>query len=203
MAGQVHAAQINGLMNFNGTVTLNTASAGTANRVTGWFGPNGNPNVAGATGDFAGFVTPGTSTGAFVAPWFFSSAAIPAFAMAGGFTFNLTESHVTVQTSNAVTVSGTGFITGNGYDPTPGVWTFTTQNPSAAGRFSFSGSIRAFPCTGRIGDFVWQDNNSNGCQDPGEPGIPGGTGRSVSGLCRSRWHAVQNHHDGQRRQIYF
>lgn len=29
------------------------------------------------------------------------------------------------------------------------------------------------PCTGKIGDFVWQDTNKNGCQDAGEPGIPG------------------------------
>src|ERR1051326_9149264 len=28
-------------------------------------------------------------------------------------------------------------------------------------------------CTGRIGDFVWADVNGNGCQDAGEPGIPG------------------------------
>ncbi|HEY4284368.1 MAG TPA: SdrD B-like domain-containing protein, partial [Chthoniobacterales bacterium] len=28
-------------------------------------------------------------------------------------------------------------------------------------------------CAGTIGDFVWQDNNSNGCQDNGEPGIQG------------------------------
>jgi hypothetical protein len=27
-------------------------------------------------------------------------------------------------------------------------------------------------CTGTIGDFVWRDDNFNGVQDPGEPGIP-------------------------------
>ena len=27
-------------------------------------------------------------------------------------------------------------------------------------------------CHGSIGDFVWQDDNGNGCQDAGEPGIP-------------------------------
>src|SRR5262249_46701556 len=31
---------------------------------------------------------------------------------------------------------------------------------------------RKVGCTGSIGDFVWQDNNKNGCQDAGEPGIP-------------------------------
>ena len=28
-------------------------------------------------------------------------------------------------------------------------------------------------CNGQIGDFVWNDLNGNGCQDAGEPGIPG------------------------------
>ncbi|MFI6097042.1 SdrD B-like domain-containing protein [Lentzea sp. NPDC051213] len=28
------------------------------------------------------------------------------------------------------------------------------------------------PPTNRVGDFVWYDNNSNGGQDPGEPGVP-------------------------------
>jgi len=28
-------------------------------------------------------------------------------------------------------------------------------------------------CTGQIGDFVWNDLNADGCQDVGEPGIPG------------------------------
>jgi len=29
------------------------------------------------------------------------------------------------------------------------------------------------PCSGLIGDFVWDDRNANGIQDAGEPGIPG------------------------------
>ena len=37
------------------------------------------------------------------------------------------------------------------------------------------------PCTGQIGDFVWQDNNQNGCQDAGEPGIPNVTVTLYSG----------------------
>ena len=31
----------------------------------------------------------------------------------------------------------------------------------------------AWACTGEIGDFVWNDQNSNGIQDPGEPGMVG------------------------------
>ncbi|NOT44871.1 MAG: hypothetical protein HOP14_09760 [Acidobacteria bacterium] len=37
------------------------------------------------------------------------------------------------------------------------------------------------PCTGSIGDYVWNDLNRNGIQEPGEPGIPGVTVRLVEG----------------------
>ena len=37
------------------------------------------------------------------------------------------------------------------------------------------------PCTGRIGDFVWNDLNRDGVQDPGEPGIAGIQVRLVEG----------------------
>src|SRR4029077_9610175 len=39
--------------------------------------------------------------------------------------------------------------------------------------FNLSCTPRRPDCTGQIGDFVWQDNNGNGCQDAGEPGIQG------------------------------
>jgi hypothetical protein len=52
---------------------------------------------------------------------------------------------------------------------------FTFGNPCSCGHDLFlcpvSGSCN--PCTGAIGDFVWVDTNGNGCQDAGEPGIPG------------------------------
>ncbi len=39
---------------------------------------------------------------------------------------------------------------------------------------SFTGDIIGEECTGKIGDFVWDDSASpNGCQDGNEPGIPG------------------------------
>jgi hypothetical protein len=31
----------------------------------------------------------------------------------------------------------------------------------------------SFPCTGTVGDYVWNDLNADGLQDAGEPGIPG------------------------------
>jgi hypothetical protein len=41
------------------------------------------------------------------------------------------------------------------------------------------------PCNGQIGDFVWNDVNGNGCQDAGEPGIPGVKVDLYSGGCGS------------------
>jgi hypothetical protein len=76
------------------------------------------------------------------------------------------------------------FFTGSGqqYD----VRTFTNVNFNFGGTVDsqntvifqgYTGQIRityfyAPPCTGVIGDFVWEDLNANGCQDPGEPGVP-------------------------------
>jgi hypothetical protein len=64
----------------------------------------------------------------------------------GGFTFNLLSSTVEQRTATFLSVSGTGIITGpQGFDPTPGVWAFTSQN--AGGRpgmsFSFSANTEA------------------------------------------------------------
>ena len=63
----------------------------------------------------------------------------------GGFTFNLTASSITQQGNGFLAVSGTGTISGNGFDPTPGTWRFSTQNPPANGVFSFSASTTATP----------------------------------------------------------
>lgn len=35
------------------------------------------------------------------------------------------------------------------------------------------GHVAVPPCTGAIGDYVWEDSNANGIQDEGELGIPG------------------------------
>jgi hypothetical protein len=142
----VQASQITGDITFAGTVTLNTKSASTATIVTGWhgLGAGGMPQVASHDGDFNGFVGDGDAvTIAF--PWSFNSGAVPNFWSVDGFVFNLTSSSITVQGGGAVTVNGTGTISGNGFDLTGGTWSFTTQNPSARSRFSFSAAAGAVP----------------------------------------------------------
>src|SRR5262249_4154460 len=137
------AAQINGFITLAGGAELDSDSVVTATRVTGWLDQNGMiPTIQSRGGDFATYVNvqaPVTMT----APWSFNSGPLPALWSVGGFTFNLTESHVTFQGNGNVNVSGTGTITGNGFDPTPGAWLFSTQDPNAGGVFSFSAADSA------------------------------------------------------------
>ena len=147
---QVQAAGVTGAITFTGTVNLDTTSAGTATKVTGWHGLSttpsaGLPQVQDADGDFGTFVTPGDGV-AFHAPWSFNSGAISSFWSVDGFTFDLTSSSITPpRPSNAVTVDGVGTISGHGFDPTPGTFHFTTQDPSADAQFSFSAAGEAVP----------------------------------------------------------
>jgi hypothetical protein len=142
----VQASQITGNITFAGTVTLNTKSVNTATIVTGWHGLGAGdlPQVASHDGDFNGFVADGDGvTIAF--PWSFNSGAVPNFWSVDGFVFNLTSSSITTQGGGAVVVDGTGTISGNGFDLTSGTWHFTTQNPSASSRFSFSAASGTVP----------------------------------------------------------
>jgi hypothetical protein len=138
--------EITGNLSFVGSVTLDTPSASTANAVTGWFGfaPGGLPQVSGTEGSFVGFVTPGDGV-TFHSPWNFISGPIPNFWSVDNFVFDLTSSAVTTRTASAVVVTADGILSGNGFLPTPGIFRFSTQDPSAAAHFSFSASTSAVP----------------------------------------------------------
>jgi hypothetical protein len=150
---QAQAMQITGSLTFGGTVELNTGSAGTATAVTAWHGAGGMgmPFVLSVGGGFVGFVSPNDPT-TFHAPWSFASGPISAFWSVDGFTFDLTESHVFSQGGNppGVTVDGSGFVSGHGFDPTFMTWSFTTQDPPAGTPpvFSFSAADGSVPDSG-------------------------------------------------------
>jgi hypothetical protein len=142
----VQATQITGNITFVGSVSLNTKSASNATIVTAWhgLGAGGLPQVASHDGGFDGFVGDGDAvTIAF--PWSFNSGSVPNFWSVDGFVFNLSSSSITAQGGGAVTVNGTGTISGNGFDLTGGTWSFTTQNPSAHSKFSFSAATGSVP----------------------------------------------------------
>lgn len=138
-------ASINGSISIKGGVELNTNSVNDVTSVTGWLNGSGaQPTVVGRLGDFAKYVAVG-ATVTMAQPWNVNSGPLPNFWSVGGFTFNLTASSVVKQGNGFLAFTGTGTISGNGFNPTPGTWRFSTQNPPANGVFSFAGSTRANP----------------------------------------------------------
>lgn len=144
IAGMAQATPISGDITFAGGVQLDSSSAGTATEVLSWTGPGGTgePIVISDDGSFSG-IAPGTQV-TFASPWFFNSGAVAALWSVGGFTFDLTSSHIVFQGGSpaGVLVDGTGTVSGNGLDDTSMSWSFTTQDPGASGAdssiFSFS-----------------------------------------------------------------
>lgn len=61
----------------------------------------------------------------------------------GGFSLNLTSIAETFNTANSLELTGTGWVTGNGYEPTVGNW-IATFNRSGQ-NFTFSASSSAVP----------------------------------------------------------
>lgn len=133
---QAQATPITGLLNIAGTATFNTSHLGNATEVTSF------TNVTvqgGSTGSFAS-IPVGTSV-MMPSYIFIPSTGTPALWSVGGFTFDLQTSTVEVRNNTSLTISGTGTIFGpGGFDPTPGVWAFTSQAPGGigGGTFSFS-----------------------------------------------------------------
>ena len=146
---QVQAVAINGNINFAGSVQFDKTSLATATRVNTWFDVFHNAGFSnvtgGGTGDFAG-IAPGTQ--AAMHPWIFNpSTPTPGLWSVGGFTFDLLTSTVLDQTKTVLTIEGSGIVSGNGFDPSPMTWMFTSQN--AGGRkmveFSFSANSNSVP----------------------------------------------------------
>ena len=145
MVGVAQAVPISGNINFVGGVELNSSSSANATEVTSWsgFGGTGSPMVESADGSFAG-ITPGTAAN-FTSPWFFDSGSVANLWSVGGFTFDLTSSSIvsqgtTVEGGKAVghvTVEGIGAIMGNGESAEAMTWSFSVNDPSAKGIFSF------------------------------------------------------------------
>jgi hypothetical protein len=150
----VQAIQVAGTVTFAGTVTLN--SGGTvagATSVTAWGGPGGTPVVFSSSGNLtAPFLTPV----AFTAPWTFGSGKVALWSYTGSngdlYTFNLISSTPAIIGGSPLTLTSTGIgtIVATGpvpFDPTPGTWAFSTQDPSAGTppTFSFSAATGSIP----------------------------------------------------------
>ena len=145
---EAQANQINGTIDFAGAVRFDSSHLEAATRVNLWRDINGNlgfSNVADVTGNFSSIALGTKATMAI--SWIFSpSTPTPGLWSVGGFTFNLLSSTVVTQTSTFLNITGTGIISGNGFDPTEGTWAFTSQN--AGGQhtfFSFSANAASVP----------------------------------------------------------
>jgi hypothetical protein len=137
---QARAVSINGVLNFSGGVELDTNSVDTATMVTSW----DSANVDAASGDFLPFVMVGDAM-TFTPSWSFNSGPINLFWTVDGFTFDLNASSIGFQGFGTLFVTGTGWITGHGFSPTSGTFTFSSQDPSSDGVFSWSGGTEAVP----------------------------------------------------------
>lgn len=142
LSSTARATAIAGNITFAGDLTLNGAFA-TATGVSSF----ANTKVNQADGVFAGWVASGDAV-TFTAPWMFNSGAVAPFWQVDGFTFNLSSSAETFHDGDSISVKGTGWISGHGYDVTAGTWNFSTQNISANGKFSFSASSKGVPDNG-------------------------------------------------------
>ena len=136
VASEAQAVMVDGAITFAGGAKFDTTSLATATRVTLFK----NVKVMSEDGDFTGIVNDNDAVTMAVPYIFTPSTATPGLWSVDGFTFDLDGSLVVLQNADFLLISGTGTITGNGFDPTPGTWSFTAQSPSANGVFSFSAS---------------------------------------------------------------
>ena len=140
---QAQARPVVGDIDFGGVVTFDTVSLATATSVNIW----NSAFVLRDSGDFSSIAAAPTSNPTMAAPWQFNAGtpqspllgpAQSALWQIGGFTFDLSSSTVVAQNINFLNVTGPGTISGNGFDLTPGVWSFTASSPDGSGsRFSF------------------------------------------------------------------
>ena len=147
---QTQATTISGTIQFGGAVRFDTNSLATATKVNIWFDDQNNAGrstvQAGNSGDFSG-IAPGTQATMHNGWQFNPSTPTPALWSVGGFTFDLLTSTIITQNPFVLAVTGTGIVSGNGFDATQMDWAFTTQ--SSGGRthlvFSFSANGTAVP----------------------------------------------------------
>jgi hypothetical protein len=137
---QARAVSIHGVLAFSGGAEMDTGTVDTATMVTNWV----SAHVDGTSGDFVPFVTVNDSM-TFSAPWSFNSGPINLFWSVDGFTFDLNASSIGFQGFGNLFVTGTGWVSGNGFAPTSATFSFTSQDPSSDGVFSWSGGVEAIP----------------------------------------------------------
>ena len=138
LLSSAQATPITGMLNIGGTATFDTTSLATAHSATF----SDALVLGGNSGDFASFAV---GTPVVMASYTFDPSTITnGLWSVNGFTFNLLSSTVVSRSATFLSVSGTGIITGPpGFDPTPGIWAFTSQNAGGQPGMSFSFSANS------------------------------------------------------------
>src|SRR2546429_5679421 len=134
LLSSAQATPITGMLNIGGTATFDTTSLATAHSATF----SDAIVLGGNSGDFAGFAV---GTPVVMASYTFDPSTMTnGLWSVNGFTFNLTSSVVqTPRSTTFLSISGVGIITGpEGFDATPGVWAFTSQNAGGHPHSTFS-----------------------------------------------------------------
>jgi len=137
------ATLIDGNITFIGGVVLDNAVFSNATGVSGFT----NASVLSVDGNFVPWVADGDAV-TFPATWLFESGPVAPFWSVGGFSFNLTSSSVSLRNATGIVVDGSGWITGNGFEETAGLWSFSTNTFAAGGKFSFSAASTSVPDNG-------------------------------------------------------
>jgi len=134
LLSSAQATPITGMLNIGGTATFDTTSLATAHSATF----SDALVLGGNTGTFAGFAV---GTPVVMSSYTFDPSTMTnGLWSVNGFTFNLTSSVVqTPRSTTFLSISGVGIITGpEGFDATPGVWAFTSQNAGGHPHSTFS-----------------------------------------------------------------
>lgn len=139
-------------------------SLATATRVNTW----DSSFVSQSSGDFAAF-TNFLDNATMSAPWIFNTGTpgsplpggpLAALWQVGGFTFDLNSSSVVLQSSTFLNVTGVGVVSGNGFDPTPGFFSFTASgdgSPQPSFSFQANSAVPEASTVGllAVGAFGW------------------------------------------------
>lgn len=111
-------------------------------------GPGGSFVVLDATGDFSSIVSPSGSITDFSFNPF--AGPIADFWTIDGFSFTLESLTIVEQNASGLLLTGSGTMSGNGYDDTLGYWSFSTQSAGGA-RVAWSASASNVPAPAALG----------------------------------------------------
>ena len=144
---EAQAVPIDGTIGFAASVRFDSSNLDNATQVVEWrdiFGNNGFSNVAAFNGSFVGFVNLGEQA-TMATPWTFNpSMFTPGLWSVGGFTFDLDSATIVSQTGDFLNITGTGIISGNGFEDTAATWAFTVSDAGVnPGFFTFSANSAA------------------------------------------------------------